>query len=184
MSRWVLILILISSLCPILGWSYTPGTFQLDEKNSRATFKVDHFWGLSTAKGEFHKIRGTLVLAPDFNSSQLTTEIETSSIDTGIKKRDEHLRSADYFDVAQYPLMTFKTEKIEGVKESFRIYGKLTLHGNTHDVVFKAYSDLTEDRKEEYTATTTIDRSQYGIIKGGMGLTNQVDIKLEFKPGP
>src|SRR4051812_8387252 len=112
-------------------------TWNIDASHSHATFAVRHMV-VSTVKGKFNVLRGTLNLdQANPASSWIEAEVDAASIDTNEAKRDDHLRSADFFDTEKYPKITFKSTKVEpaGANE-YKVTGDLTMHGVTKPVVF------------------------------------------------
>jgi len=109
-------------------------TYKIDPARSTIAFKVRHMLG--TAKGKFTKFNGTIEVdreQPD--KSSVTVSIQSASIDTAIAKRDEHLRTADFFDVQKFPEITFKSQKVNRTgSNTGEIVGNLTMHGVTREI--------------------------------------------------
>src|ERR1700679_3732106 len=116
--------------------------YKIDPDHSSITFKVKHL-SISTVMGKFSKFSGKF----DFdekkpNESKVEVTIDTSSVDTGVKGRDDHLRSAAFFGVETYPTAVFKSTKVSNISNGdFTIEGTLTMHGITKLVVLKARYD-------------------------------------------
>ena len=110
-------------------------TWTIDPDHSNVGFKIRHLM-VSNVKGSFDKYAGTVELDDkDITKSKVEVSIETDSINTNVQKRDEHLRSADFFDVAKYPAMTFISKKVaKAGKDKLKVTGDLTLHGVTKEV--------------------------------------------------
>ncbi len=115
---------------------YQAGTYELDPTHSKVGFEIPHLV-ISTVEGKFNKSQGTITLDEKFEKSKVSAEVEIASIDTGEPKRDDHLKSPDFFEVAKYPKMTFKSASITGTPESFKMTGSLTLKSETKPVVFE-----------------------------------------------
>ena len=114
------------------------GTWNVDPAHSKVGFAVKHM-GIATVRGEFTEFAGSLVVGDDLSSAKATGTVTVASVDTNEAQRDEHLRSPDFFDAAQYPELTFASTKIEALDdEEFRITGQLTIHGVTNEVVLHA----------------------------------------------
>jgi polyisoprenoid-binding protein YceI len=116
--------------------------WEIDAVHSQATFAVKHLM-ISTVKGRFNVLRGKLNIdqgRPE--NSWVEAEVDVASIDTGESNRDTHLRSADFFNVEQYPRITLKSTKVEpGESNEYTVVGDLTMHRITKEVVFTvAYS--------------------------------------------
>jgi polyisoprenoid-binding protein YceI len=121
------------------------GTWNVDPSHSSVEFRVKHL-GISTVRGQFREFEGTLEIGEDITSSKAYGKINAASIDTGEPKRDEHLRSADFFDVENHPEITFESTKIEVIDEDeFHVTGDLTMHGVTKPITLHAEVTGTEE---------------------------------------
>jgi polyisoprenoid-binding protein YceI len=107
-------------------------TYKLDPVHSHAEFKIMHL-GVAYQYGRFNDIEGTVVVdEKNPANSKVDVTIKTESVDTKAEKRDEHLRSPDFFNAAQFPNLTFKSTKVEGAgKDKYKVSGNLTMHGVT-----------------------------------------------------
>ncbi|MEI8032304.1 MAG: YceI family protein [Chlorobiaceae bacterium] len=169
-------------------------TWNIDADHSNVGFKVRHLM-VSNVKGSFEKYSGVVDLnEKDITRSKADVSIETASINTNVQKRDEHLRSADFFDVAKYPVMTFVSKKwSRGAKGALKVSGALTIHGVTKDVVLdvapfsKESKDPWGNLRRGTTATTTINRKEFGLVwnkaleTGGVAVGEEVQITLEVE---
>jgi polyisoprenoid-binding protein YceI len=168
----------------------TRSTWTLDPAHTLVEFSGKHMM-FTTVKGHFKSVRGTIVLdeANPANSS-VEAEIDAASLDSGVEYRDNHLRSADFLDVEQYPTLTFKSSHIEllGDHRAF-ITGDLTIHGVTRQVVLD--TELTgrgqsPHHKETigFEAHTTINRKDFGLTwnvaleTGGVLVGDTIKIEL------
>lgn len=169
-------------------------SWSIDPDHSNVGFKVRHLM-VSNVKGDFGKVSGIVEIDDkDVTRSKVDVTIETASINTGVAKRDEHLKSADFFDVARYPTMTFvsKSVKKEG-PDKLRVYGQLTLHGVTRDVALdvegptRAYKDPWGNLKRGASAVTKINRKDFGLTwnaaieSGGVAVGEEITIALEIE---
>lgn len=149
---------------------------------------------ISKVNGRFDIFEGTVDYEKDKPKSWKTSVvIDASSIDTDNKKRDAHLRAADFFDVKKYPTIVFKSTKVTKVKgKKAKLHGKFTLHGVTRDVVLDVTitGEITDSRGNHRVgavATTTIDRRDYGLTwsktleAGGLLVGNEIDITLDIE---
>ena len=169
-------------------------TWQIDPAHSNVSFSVRHMM-VSNVRGEFTKVSGSVEgdeKAP--TQAVINATIDASSINTREEKRDTHLKSADFLDVAKYPTITFKSKKIEpSGAAQFKVTGDLTLHGVTKEVVLDV-SDVTPPIKDPMGktragahATTQIDRKDFGINwsktmdGGGLLVGNDVDISIDVE---
>lgn len=114
------------------------GTWSIDPAHSKVGFAVKHM-GIATVRGEFTEFQGTLEIGEDLSSAKINGTVQAQSVDTNEPQRDEHLRSPDFFDAAQYPELRFESTSIEALDdEEFRITGQLTIHGVTNEIVLHA----------------------------------------------
>src|SRR6266571_8805296 len=113
--------------------------------------------------GRFHRLAGEIVVDPkDLSTAKVTLSIEAASIDTGIGRRDNHLRSEDFFDVRQFSSITFESLRVEGTGRRATVFGRLTLHGVTRELAVPVEVDLT-DLALVATGEFVINRRDYGI---------------------
>jgi polyisoprenoid-binding protein YceI len=134
-------------------------TFKIEPAHSTIAFRVRHMLG--TAKGNFTKFRGTIELDRDHpEQSSVSVTIDAASIDTGIAKRDEHLRG-ELFNVAKYPEITFKSRRVKQTgANAAEITGDLTMHGVTRPIILKV--QLVSNRWQVTTAP--VKRSEFGLV--------------------
>lgn len=169
-------------------------TWNIDPDHSNIGFKVRHLM-VSNVKGSFEKHSGTIELDDrDITKSKVEVSIDTRSINTSVKKRDEHLRSPDFFDVDKYPVMTFVSKKVAKVgKDRLKVTGNLTLHGVTREVVLDVEGPSKESKdpwgniRSGATASTKINRKDFGLTwnaaleSGGVVVGDEVIINLEIE---
>lgn len=167
-------------------------TYSLDPAHSSVGFKVRHF--VSKVPGQFTDFSATIV-RDDENLANASVEftIQAKSIDTGNDKRDEHLRSADFFDVANHPLISFKSQKVEKVSDSlYRVTGPLTMRGVTKvvtlDVEFAGeIKDPWGGTRAGLSTSTKLDRKEFNILwnkaldTGGFMLSDEVEVAIELE---
>lgn len=169
-------------------------TLEADPTHSSIGFSVRHLM-ISTVNGQFTDFTGT-VDTPNvdkFEKAKVRFTVKTASINTANSKRDEHLRSDDFFAVDKHPEATFVSEKVEPAgKDRYKIKGKLTLHGVTRDVVFNARSfgkvkDPWGNVKYGFQATTELDRKDYGLTwnkaleTGGVAVGDKVKLTVDLE---
>ncbi|BDV43846.1 polyisoprenoid-binding protein [Geotalea uraniireducens] len=169
-------------------------TWNIDPEHSNVGFKVRHMM-VSNVKGMFEKYSGTVEInEQDLSKSKVEVTIDTNSINTNVAKRDAHLRSADFFDVARYPVMTFVSRKVARVgKDRLKVTGDLTLHGVTRQVVLDVEGPTAESKdpwgnfRRGATATTSINRKDFGLVwnkaleTGGVLVGEDIAITLEVE---
>ena len=132
----------------------TPSTqtlnrYDLDQAHSSAHFSVRHMM-ISKVHGGFSKISGVLHFAPEnIQNSSIEASIEVASISTRDASRDEHLKGAEFFDAARFPLITFKSKRFEGAAGEYEITGDLSIHGVTREVKL-AVEGLVTERKDPW----------------------------------
>ena len=127
-------LILAAIGCSLALTGYGADTYKIDPVHSSVVFNIKHM-GVTQFYGAFKEITGTVnfdAADPAKSSVELTLPVE--SLDTRNEKRDQHLKSPDFFNAQQFPTITFKSNKIEGTGDTFKITGDLTLHGVTKPV--------------------------------------------------
>ena len=169
-------------------------TWNIDPDHSNIGFKVRHLM-VSNVKGSFDKNSGVVdINDKDITKSKVEVTIDTASINTNVQKRDEHLRSADFFDVAKFPTMTFTSKKVaKAGKDKLKVTGDLTLHGVTKEVVLDVEGPSKESKdpwgnlRRGATATTKINRKDFGLVwnkaleTGGVAVGEEVTITLEIE---
>lgn len=144
-------------------------TWSIDPAHSEVDFTVRHM-GISNVHGQFGGIKGTIVRnGSEFAKSTVSVTIDVSTIDTGVGPRDTDLKSAHFFDVAQFPTATFTSTSVSGSGTHLTIDGNLTLHGVTRPVQLDVQGPSATingmDHKPHtgYSATATISRRDFGI---------------------
>jgi len=143
-------------------------TWTVDAAHSKVGFAVKHL-GIATVRGEFKEFEGTFEIGDDLASSRAYGTVKTASIDTNEQARDEHLRSADFFDAATNGDITFASTAIEQVDdETLRITGDLTINAITKSEVFHAEIQGTEtdpwgNERVGFEVTGQISRGDYGM---------------------
>jgi polyisoprenoid-binding protein YceI len=140
------------------------GTWNVDPAHSSVEFRVKHL-GIATVKGLFREYEGHIEIGDDVSSTRVYGKIKAASIDTGEPQRDDHLRSADFFDAESHPDITFESTKIEAVSEDeFHVTGDLTMHGVTHPITLHAEVEGTE---EDPWGNTRVGLEAQGEISRG-----------------
>jgi polyisoprenoid-binding protein YceI len=147
-------------------------TWKDDPLHSKLTFTVTHR-GFSSIFGLFQKFEATITSAkPDFSDAVFTLTADIASVNTEVKMRDDDLRSANFFDVAKYPSMTFKSTSISnttGMKDRFKITGDLTMHGVTKtvtmDVWFRGTKEdpMSKKTKSGFQLKGMINRADFNV---------------------
>lgn len=166
-------------------------TWVVDKAHSSATFKVRHM--MANVMGQFRDLSGTINVDrenPDKGSVEFT--IQAGSIDTGNQNRDEHLRSADFFDVQKYPSITFKSTSITSKGNNlYDVTGDFTMHGVTKRVTlpvqFLGFARTARGEKAGFEIETTVNRKDYGVLwnrnldEGGVLLGDDVKVSINLE---
>jgi polyisoprenoid-binding protein YceI len=164
-------------------------TYQIDPAHTHPSFEADHFGGLSVWRGRFDKTSGTIVLDAKGATGTVDVTIDAGSIDFGVPKLDEHVKSAEMFDVQKYPTATYKG-KLADFKNGAptKVVGEFTLHGVTRPLTLTLDSfkcmDNPMDKKQHCGADAkgTINRADYGINYGdkyGFNMAVKLAIQVE-----
>ena len=169
-------------------------TFEIDPAHSSAQFAISHLM-ISTVRGTLGPITGVVTLDDtDLTKSTVQATIDAKGIDTRNAKRDEHLRSPDFFDVEKYPTITFVSTSVEKVSdEKYQVKGDLTMHGVTKPVTLdvsgspKPMKDPYGNMKLGGVVKTTLNRKDFGINwsqsmdGGGMVVGEDVDVTIDVE---
>ena len=169
-------------------------TWEIDPVHSQIEFQVSHLM-LTKVRGRFEAAEGTVVLGPerDVTASTVEAVIQAASIRTGQPQRDEHLRSADFFDVERFPTLTFASRSVKRRDEGqLTVIGDLTIRGVTREVELAVTElgtagDPWGGERIGFRATATIDRREYGLTwnqaleTGGIAVGHEVKITLEIQ---
>ena len=172
----------------------TPTTWTLDPTHSAVSFSIRHMV-VAKVRGRFGNVQTTVTVPgalPDaLKQAKVEVSVDVASIDTGVADRDNHLRSADFFDVATFPKLTFVSRAVEPrTSNSFALRGDLTLHGVTREVVLDAeflgaLKDPWGNEKLAFAASGHLDRHDFGLNwnkaleAGGVLVGERVDITVE-----
>ena len=167
----------------------------IDPNHSSATFTIRHM--MSKVRGQRKIKEGWSEAENDHTTAKVDVTLDAASIDTGVEARDNHLRSADgHFDVANYPVATFKSKKIEGSDpKHFKLIGDLTLHGITKEITLNAEfggegKDPWGNRRVAFSAETKLNRKDFNLTwnqaleAGGFLLGDDVKVEVEVQAIP
>jgi polyisoprenoid-binding protein YceI len=174
---------------PVAG---TKTTWKLDPAHTLVEFSAKHLM-ITTVKGRITDVEGTIVSdGEDPKNSSVEVALKAASLDTRTEQRDQHLRSADFLDAEKYPEIKFRSTRIEGDKESFKMTGDLTIRGVTKPVTLVAsFEGRTRDpwggERIGFSASGKIDRREFGLTwnqaleTGGVVVGNDIKINLEVE---
>jgi polyisoprenoid-binding protein YceI len=146
------------------------GDWTLDPQKSEITLK-SRTLGALVVKGAFKTAAGSCTVSA-VRGVRGIVSVGAASIDTGNKKRDDHLRSADFFDIANYPEITFTVEEVRPSGRGVTISGRLTVRDRTKNLSFDAKASVSEDREVWLDAEVLIDRADFGIMWNWLGLVS------------
>ncbi|MFH1374393.1 MAG: YceI family protein [bacterium] len=176
-----------------LAFSSTAQEWQIDAAHSSVSFKVRHMV-IAWTQGSFNEFEGTIRYdTNDVKNGTAEMTVRIASINTDNEKRDEHLRSPDFFDNDKYPTMSFRSRKVvPGREGEFQLVGDLTIKDIKREVVFECRShgsvqDFMGQTRAGFTATATINRNDFGIKwskkldAGGLVVGDGVSITLEIE---
>jgi polyisoprenoid-binding protein YceI len=166
------------------------GTWVIDPVHSSIIFSVRHLM-VSTVRGRFGAFNGTIQVGPD-NTTSVHAEVSIDSIDTGNEQRDGHLKSADFFDAAQYPLATFTSSEVRVGGDDYVLDGKLTIKGVTKPVTLSVqfhgvHPGVGNDEVAGIEAAVVINRKDFGIDidlplgSGGVVVGEKVTVSLAIE---
>jgi polyisoprenoid-binding protein YceI len=171
-------------------------TWNIDATHSLVEFSAKHMM-ITTVKGRFADVRGAITVdeaSPD--RSRVEVEFNAASIDTRAEQRDGHLRSADFLDVEKYPVVSFRSRRVEGARpepgDTFRVVGDLTVRDTTREITLDVtYEGRGRDpwggERVSFSADTKIDRREFGLTwnaaleTGGVLVSNDIKIHIEVQ---
>lgn len=168
-------------------------TYTVDPSHSRLGFTVRHL-GFSKVRGAFEQFEGTVHMQPgDLSTLEASAAVQTQSITTNDAKRDEHLRSEDFFEVETYPTITFESTDVRDVSgDTFTLVGEFTMHGVTKTIELDGEllgegTDPWGGTRVAFEASTKLNRKEYGLNwnavleSGGVLVSDSVEITLEIQ---
>ena len=170
---------------------YVVGTWDIDASHSTVGFSVRHMM-VSKVRGYFREFSGEIVTAANPANSTVTATIDMDSIDTRQEQRDAHIRSADFFDVGNHTVMTFRSTAVRNHGEDWAVEGDLTIKGITKPVTLALElncfgPDAYGGTRAGFSAKTVISRSEFGVDiampmdGGGVVVGDKVSIELEIE---
>jgi len=160
--------------------------YVLDDMHTAASFKIAHI-GLSWTHGRFNEVAGAFTLdAADPNKASFTLNIKAESLDTNNKKRDDHLRSPDFFNVKQFPGISFKSTTVKPAKDDFDVTGELTLHGVTKSITVPLKGGAKAEfpkgvQRTGFSTELVLKRSEFGMDKMIGPVGDEVYVSISFE---
>ena len=188
---WMTAFVLVIATVP--GWAQV-STWEIDSAHSGVHFSVRHLM-IATVRGEFRKVTGTINMdEKDISKSNVEAVIDASTIDTREERRDSDLRGTNFFDVAKYPTITFKSKSVTRQGEGkLQVAGDLTLRGVTKPVILDVegltnqVKDQRGNTKTGALVTTKFNRSEFGLTwnrvieTGGVAVSDEVAIVIDLE---
>ncbi len=187
--RFLVLLISFSTIFSsyAAGLELKEGRYSVDPAHTRVAFLIDHFV-VSQVQGRFNDVKGYFFLSDEIGKSKVEVTVPIASIDTGVKKRDDHLRSPDFFDAKKYPTMTFKSKKFTGSLDEFKVTGDLTIKDVTKEVTLDGkYTGSVKDSwgqiRSAVKATGKVNRRDFNInyndmVEAGPAVGDEVTIQI------
>jgi polyisoprenoid-binding protein YceI len=167
-----------------------PGTYAIDASHTQVGFVVRHLM-VSKTRGHFPSVTGTVTIGDDPADSSVEVSIDTASVDTGDEKRDGHLRSPDFFDVEQFPAISYRSTRVTPVAPGrFEVDGELTVRDVTKPVQLQvtfegAVTDPWGNTRGGFAASAEVDREDFGLTwnqvleGGGVVIGKKIVIEIE-----
>jgi polyisoprenoid-binding protein YceI len=182
----ILTLIVVSVL--ILPAAAQLQSWNIDPAHSSVQFSVRHM-GISTVRGAFTKLSGLVLYDPsDSSKTTIDAAIDAASVDTRVDRRDNDLRSPNFFDAAKYPTLTFKSKKVEAAGAGkLKVIGDLTIHGVTKEVTLEVEgpsAPVKDPRGNLHigaSASTTVNRKDFGVNGAAAMVGDDVPITIDLE---
>jgi len=167
--------------------------WNIDPAHSAAQFQVKHMM-ISNVRGEFGKMSGKVIFdGKNYSTLKAEAVIDVASINTRVQKRDDDLRSPNFFDAAIYPTITFKSKRVESISGNrFNLIGDLTIHGVTKEITLSVEATpvvrgMSGEPRIGAQATTRLNRQDYGVKwnrtldSGGVVVGDEVQVTLDLE---
>jgi polyisoprenoid-binding protein YceI len=170
----------------------TQTSWKIDPSHSNVEFSAKHLM-ITTVRGRISDVEGTIIVDEQNPAkSKVDVTLKAVTLDTRIEQRDQHLRSADFLDVENFPNIAFQSKRIEGGREEFKLYGDLTIRGTTREIVL----DVTFEGKQKdpwggervgFNAKGKLDRREFGLTwnqaleTGGVVVGNDIRVSIDVQ---
>lgn len=160
--------------------------YKLDPVHTAVTFKISHL-GLSWTYGRFNDVSGQFTIdSADAGGTSFALSMKPESVDTGNSKRDDHLRGPDFFNVKQFPVLTFTSKSVKPIEGGYEVTGDMTLHGTTRSVTFSLTGGRTAElppgvRRTGYSTEFKLKRSDFGMDKMIGAIGDEIDVAISFE---
>ncbi len=168
---------IIFGVLVLMSLAATAGNYDIDPAHSFVNFKINHL-GMGNVWGQFKEISGSF----DLDEGQLQFEVKTESVSTHNEKRDQHLRSPDFFNVKQFPVIQFKSQSVKALgKGKYQVKGELSLHGITQSIQVEVTllgqgKDPWGNQRAGIEVNFSVKRSDYGMNYMAEALGDEVQI--------
>jgi len=168
-----------------------PGTWEIDPGHTDVSFIGRHFM-VTKVRGRFTGVSGRVVIAESFEDSRVDVTIDMATVESGSTARDEHIRSAELFDVERFPQATFRSTEVDWDGAAGRVTGELTIHGVTRtvtlEVAFEGYArDPWGGDRAIFSARTKVNREDFDITwnmaveTGGVLVSKEIQIEIDLE---
>ena len=160
--------------------------YQLDPAHTAVTFKISHL-GLSWTYGRFNEVSGRFALdSADPSRTSFELSMKPESVDTANSKRDEHLRGPDFFNVKQFPVMSFTSKSVKPIQGGYEVTGDFTMHGATRSITFPLLGGRTAEfppgvKRTGYSTEFKLKRSDFGMDKMVGAIGDEIDVAISFE---
>ena len=184
----VILAVLIIGFTGNIQLTNAADTYEIDAAHSMIIFRAKHN-GITYNYGRFNEFTGEITMGADVSNNTVEFEVKASSVDTGNEKRDQHLRSSDFFSAKQFPVITFKSTKVsakEGKEDVLEVTGDLELHGVKKSVTVDVeITGRGQGRQGEsligFESTFTIQRSEFGMTYGMGSVSDDIRITVSIE---
>jgi polyisoprenoid-binding protein YceI len=176
----------------LVAWSATASigpaadNYALDPGHTSVYFKIPHM-GLSWTYGRFNDVSGKFTVDTEAPAKTgFALAIKTESIDTGIAKRDDHLRSPDFLNAKQFPAINFTTTRVKPVDGGYEVQGDFTMHGVTKPISFVLKGGKQAEappgvQRTGYSTELILHRSEYGMDKMLEAVGDEIKVAISFE---
>lgn len=159
--------------------------YTIDPAHTAVAFQISHL-GLSWTHGRFDEVSGGFSIDPSDDRSEFILVVNAASIDTGNQKRDDHLRSPDFFNVKQFPAIRFESSRVVGVEGGYDVTGELTMHGQRRPVSLRLQGGRTAEfpqgvMRTGFTTRLKLKRSDFGMTNMLEAVGDEVFIDISFE---
>jgi polyisoprenoid-binding protein YceI len=162
-----------SSAAEVLRAGTAAGAWTLDASRSQIQLKSKSVWGLVPVKGVFNQVTGSGTVSPSGDVTG-TIEVGAESIDTKNSKRDQHLKSADFFDAANHPAITFTVQRVTPSGDGVTVAGQLSVRGRERPVSFEAQVAGFDGDEVSLDGELQVNRSDFGLNWNQLGMSSMV----------